>query len=122
MSVASTTGGGSATPNSTNGTIEEVPTFRGCPVCKAPILPQGQGEGEGQRIELEAAVDALPTDVTTVATIESQRVLNSSHVCVICENGVQTLSYCLQVRSFLLTLTLKVTSFCLFVICSIIHS
>ena len=64
----------------------------GCPKCRASILPT-TSPGQG---DLAALVDALPTDLATVALVESQKILNGPHVCTMCQTNVIATSYCLQ--------------------------
>ncbi|KAK7087645.1 transcription intermediary factor 1-beta-like [Littorina saxatilis] len=64
----------------------------GCPLCRAPVLsPSRQGHHD-----LEAEVKRLPTDLVTVAVVDSQRVLAAPHVCDMCPNNVTADSYCFQ--------------------------
>ena len=64
----------------------------GCPKCHAPILPPTQ---PGQD-DLATLVDALPTDLATMAFVESHKILSSPHVCTMCQTNVIATSYCLQ--------------------------
>ena len=64
----------------------------GCPKCRVPILPPTQPD-QG---DLAALVDALPTDLATMALVESQKILSGPHVCTKCQTNVITTSYCLQ--------------------------
>nr|KAG5708183.1 hypothetical protein BaRGS_021117 [Batillaria attramentaria] len=64
-----------------------------CPVChedftEAKFLPQ---TGQGDVISL---VDKLPTDLATMALVESKRALADSHVCSVCENDIAATSFC----------------------------
>ena len=65
----------------------------GCPMCRAPILsPTRPGQGD-----LATLVDALPTDLASVALVESDKVLRSPNICMICQpNNVKATSYCFQ--------------------------
>lgn len=66
----------------------------GCPLCRVPILSSSQpAAGQG---DLDDLVDDLPTDLATVALVESHKILRSVHVCRVCENGVVATSFCLQ--------------------------
>ncbi|KAL8601424.1 hypothetical protein ACOMHN_042428 [Nucella lapillus] len=49
----------------------------GCPLCRAPIVPDS-AKAQG---DFASQVDALPTDFATAAVIESEKTLNSGHVC-----------------------------------------
>ncbi|KAL8591955.1 hypothetical protein ACOMHN_020433 [Nucella lapillus] len=68
----------------------------GCPVCKVPLVPAGVPLAASSEEDLNAIVDALPTDLATMTLLESHKVLNSQHVCKVCENGVAASSFCLQ--------------------------
>ena len=61
-------------------------------MCRVPILPT-TSPGQG---DLAALVDALPTDLATVALVESQKILSGPHVCTMCQTNVIATSYCLQ--------------------------
>eukprot|EP00745_Piridium_sociabile_P011137 TRINITY_DN17981_c0_g2_i4.p1 TRINITY_DN17981_c0_g2~~TRINITY_DN17981_c0_g2_i4.p1 ORF type:complete len:235 (+),score=52.28 TRINITY_DN17981_c0_g2_i4:171-875(+) len=63
----------------------------GCPLCRAPILPDAlKGQGD-----LGAQVDALPTDLATAMAVQSDKMLSGSHVCGCCEDAEASL-FCLQ--------------------------
>ncbi|KAK7088452.1 hypothetical protein V1264_022373 [Littorina saxatilis] len=64
----------------------------GCPLCRAPILPSTSG---GQR-DLDSLVNDLPTDLATMALVDSHKVLSGQHVCMLCENSSSATSFCLQ--------------------------
>ena len=64
----------------------------GCPLCRAPILPPTR-PGQG---DLATLVDALPTDMATVALVESHKILTGPHVCTMCQTNVTAKSYCLR--------------------------
>ncbi|KAK7088453.1 transcription intermediary factor 1-beta-like [Littorina saxatilis] len=64
----------------------------GCPLCRAPILPS---TSQGQR-DLNTLVNDLPTDLATMALVDSHTVLIGQHVCMICDNSVAATSFCLQ--------------------------
>ncbi|KAL8578274.1 hypothetical protein ACOMHN_005665 [Nucella lapillus] len=61
----------------------------GCPLCRAPILPDS-AKAQG---DFASQVDALPTDFATAAVIESTKTLNSSHVC---SCNAEASVFCLQ--------------------------
>nr|KAG5708190.1 hypothetical protein BaRGS_021124 [Batillaria attramentaria] len=67
-----------------------------CPVChedftEAKFLPCVHVAGQGDVISL---VDKLPTDLATMALVESKRALADSHVCSVCENDIAATSLC----------------------------
>ncbi|KAK7088456.1 hypothetical protein V1264_022377 [Littorina saxatilis] len=64
----------------------------GCPLCRAPILPS---TSRGQR-DLNTLVNDLPTDLATMALVDSHKVLSGQHVCMICNNNAAAASFCLQ--------------------------
>ncbi|KAK7475689.1 hypothetical protein BaRGS_00033060, partial [Batillaria attramentaria] len=61
----------------------------GCPLCRAPILhfPPGQ--------DVNDSVNSLPTDLATMALVDSKNALSDSHVCSVCDQTPST-SYCLD--------------------------
>lgn len=64
----------------------------GCPLCRAPILsPTHRGQ-----CDLATQVDALPTDLASMALVESHKVLRSPNICAVCENNAEATSYCFQ--------------------------
>ncbi|KAK7087686.1 hypothetical protein V1264_021703 [Littorina saxatilis] len=64
----------------------------GCPLCRAPILPP---TSRGQR-DLDTLVNDLPTDLATMALMDSHNTLSGQHVCMICEDNTAATSFCLQ--------------------------
>ncbi|XP_070204466.1 transcription intermediary factor 1-beta-like isoform X1 [Littorina saxatilis] len=64
----------------------------GCPLCRAPILPP---TSQGQR-DLDTLVNDLPTDLATMALVDSHKTLSGKHVCMICEDNTAATSFCLQ--------------------------
>ncbi|XP_076434710.1 E3 ubiquitin-protein ligase TRIM56-like isoform X2 [Babylonia areolata] len=64
----------------------------GCPLCRAAILSSTPASDA----ELAAVVDALPTDLAIASVVENQKVLNSPHVCAVCDGKVAASAYCLQ--------------------------
>ncbi|KAK7087683.1 hypothetical protein V1264_021700 [Littorina saxatilis] len=64
----------------------------GCPLCRAPILPS---TSQGQR-DLDTLVNDLPTDLATMALVDSHKTLSGQHVCMICEDNTAATSFCLQ--------------------------
>ncbi|XP_070205444.1 transcription intermediary factor 1-beta-like [Littorina saxatilis] len=64
----------------------------GCPLCRAPILPS---TSRGQR-DLDTLVNDLPTDLATMALVDSHKVLSGQHVCMLCDNNSAATSFCLQ--------------------------
>ena len=72
--------------------LEKAEDQGGCPLCRVSILPSNQ-PGHG---DLATLVDDLPTDLATVALVESHKILRSPHICRVCENNVVATSFCLQ--------------------------
>ncbi|XP_070205454.1 transcription intermediary factor 1-beta-like [Littorina saxatilis] len=64
----------------------------GCPLCRAPILPS---TSRGQ-LDLDTLVNDLPTDLATMALVDSHKVLSGQHVCMVCDNNIAATSFCLQ--------------------------
>ncbi|KAK7087448.1 hypothetical protein V1264_021499 [Littorina saxatilis] len=64
----------------------------GCPLCKAPILPS---TSQGQR-DLDTLVNDLPTDLATMALVDSHKMLRGRHVCMVCDDNIAATSFCLQ--------------------------
>ncbi|KAK7087462.1 transcription intermediary factor 1-beta-like [Littorina saxatilis] len=65
----------------------------GCPLCRAPILPPSDLVGQDR---LTTMVDSLPTDLATLALVDSHQVLTGPHVCATCKNNVRATSYCFE--------------------------
>ena len=63
----------------------------GCPLCRQPIMSSAD---EGQD-DFSTLVGALPTDHATKIKIESQKTLNASDVCNICDDSAASF-FCLQ--------------------------
>ncbi|XP_070204121.1 transcription intermediary factor 1-beta-like [Littorina saxatilis] len=64
----------------------------GCPFCRAPILPS---TNRGQR-DLDTLVNDLPTDLATMALVDSHNMLSGQHVCMVCDDNTAATSFCLQ--------------------------
>ncbi|KAL8599147.1 hypothetical protein ACOMHN_007863 [Nucella lapillus] len=71
--------------------LEKGGNQNGCPLCRAPILPDS-AKAQG---DLASQVDALPTDFATAAVIESVKTLNGSHMWSCCEDAEASV-FCLQ--------------------------
>ncbi|XP_070206144.1 E3 ubiquitin-protein ligase Midline-1-like [Littorina saxatilis] len=72
--------------------LHEAGFHGGCPLCRAPILPP---TSRGQR-DLDSLVNDLPTDLATMALVDSHKTLSGQHVCMICEDNTAATSFCLQ--------------------------
>ena len=79
----------------------------GCPLCRQPILSSTEQDSfwnayaygwmkkEQGQSDFSKVVDALPTDYATKVKIESQKTLNASDVCNICDDSAAAF-FCLQ--------------------------
>ncbi|KAK7087694.1 hypothetical protein V1264_021711 [Littorina saxatilis] len=65
----------------------------GCPLCRAPILPPTSQLGQ---CDLNTLVNDLPTDLATMALVDSHNTLSGQHACMICEDNTAATSFCLQ--------------------------
>ncbi|XP_070204463.1 E3 ubiquitin-protein ligase TRIM33-like isoform X2 [Littorina saxatilis] len=65
----------------------------GCPLCRARILPSTSQLGH---CDLNTLVNDLPTDLATMALVDSHKTLSGQHVCTICEDNTAATSFCLQ--------------------------
>ncbi|KAK7089835.1 transcription intermediary factor 1-beta-like [Littorina saxatilis] len=72
--------------------LQKAGVNEGCPLCRAPILPP---TSRGQR-DLDTLVNDLPTDLATMALVDSHKVLSGQHVCMLCNNNSAATSFCLQ--------------------------
>ncbi|KAK7444368.1 hypothetical protein BaRGS_00040418 [Batillaria attramentaria] len=60
-----------------------------CPLCRVPILSKQNPESN-----LEALVDDLPTDLVTMALVESKNALSGDRLCSVCEDDIHAASFC----------------------------